>query len=104
MNEYTAHVQVPDAAIGNVLHHQLTERAGVTCTMLRTEGGTWLSFGLHSVTDDGAIMATAGIRYNVSRETPELNMMPEGYDSLEAFEHAPLIITHGRTVIHSEGI
>lgn len=104
MSEYTAHVQVPDAAIGNVLHHQLVELESVTCVTLRSGGGTWLSIGLDAENDMQATMLMSMLRYTVSRETPELDMMPEGYENLEPFETAPLIITHGRTVVHSEGI
>lgn len=104
MNEYTAHVQVPDSAIGAVLMYQLVDKDSVTMAAMRNEGGTWISFGVEASSDDAAVMTVAGLRYSISREEQELHALPEGYDSLRAFETAPLIITHGRTVIHSEGI
>ena len=102
MSEYTAHVQVPDAAIGGVLQYQLLDMEAVACVTLRSGGGTWLSVGLDADDDMQVVMLVAMVRYAVSRLT-DLEL-PEGYDSLEAFETAPLIIIHGRTVIHSEGI
>src|SRR5690606_20528027 len=100
MTDYTAHVQVPDAAIGAVLH-DLVLGEGVSCATLRSGQGTWLSFGLNADGDDAVTMEVGRIRHVVSvYDTP----LPEGYESLISFESAPLIITHGRTVIYSEGV
>lgn len=104
MTEYTAHVQVPDAAIGAVLHDVLLHFTDVSCTTMRSGSGTWLSFGLNKESDDDAMMRISAIRYHASRET--VTQVPEGYDaeSLRSFENAPMIITCGRVVIHSEGV
>lgn len=102
--DYTAHVQVPDAAIGAVLHSIVLEMENVVCATLRSGNGTWLSFGLHVDSDDEATVLTSTIRYRASK--PRDMLMPDGYDegSLSAFETAPMILTCGRVVIHSEGI
>jgi hypothetical protein len=102
--DYTAHVQVPDAAIGAVLHSIVLEMENVVCATLRSGNGTWLSFGLQVDSDDQAAMLTSTIRYHASQ--PRDMLMPDGYDegSLKGFETAPLIVTCGRVVIHSEGI
>ena len=104
MTEYTVHVQVPDAAIGAVLHEVLLHFTDVTCTNLRSSGGTWLSFGLNKESDDDATMRISAIRYHASRAV--IDTIPEGYDkeSLLSFETAHMIIAQGRVVIHSEGI
>jgi hypothetical protein len=104
VTEYTAHVQVPDAAIGASLHDAVLGTHSVTCASLRSGQGTWLSFGVNEDTDDDATMLIGDIRYRASRDAG-VNI-PEGYepDSLLAFETAPMIVTHGRTVIHSEGV
>lgn len=103
MNEFTAHVQVPDAAIGAVLHDILLGIDGVSCVTLRSGNGTWVSFGVRAETDDAASMSAGSIRYQASRAPVEV---PVGYEkeSLLSFESAPMIITNGRVVIHSEGI
>jgi len=102
--EYTAHVQVPDAAIGAVLHSIVLEMENVDCATLRSGNGTWLSFGLQVDNDDQAAMLTSTIRYRASQ--PRDMLMPDGYDggSLSGFENAPMILTCGRVVIHSEGV
>jgi len=104
MSEYTAHVQVPDAAIGAVLHDVVLGSPDVTCTNLRSGSGTWLSFGFNAESDDDATMMASNIRYHASRETDIA--VPRGYEkeSLLSFESAPMIITQGRVVIHSEGV
>ena len=104
MTEYTAHVQVPDAALGAALHYAVLGTHGVTCASLRSGQGTWISFGVNEDYDDNAIMLIEDIRYRASRN--DRILIPEGYeqDSLLAFETAPMIVTHGRTVIHSEGV
>lgn len=84
--------------------YQLIDKDAVTMTAMRNEGGTWVSFGVEAPTDDAVVMIVAGLRYNICREEQELLVLPEGYDSLGAFESAPLIITSGRTIVHSEGI
>lgn len=101
MNEYTAHVQVPDAAIGAVLHDVVLGDEEVKCCTLRSGGGTWLSFGYHADTDDNASFLVTSIRYHASRANV---ILPDGYEDLLAFETAPMIITCGRVVIHSEGV
>lgn len=105
MTEYTTHVQVPDAAIGAVLHKTLLGHEAVTCATLRSGSGTWLSFGFNADSDDSATMMASTIRYRASRPRKDI-IMPEGYDieSLLSFESAPMIITQGRVVIYSEGI
>ena len=104
MNEYTAHVQLPDAAIGAVLHDVVLGHGAVTCTTLRSGSGTWLSFGFHADSDDQASMAASSIRYHSSR-VQDVDA-PFGYEveSIMSFETAPMIVTSGRVVIHSEGI
>jgi hypothetical protein len=104
MTEYTAHVQVPDAVMGAALHEAVLGIHRVTCATLRSGSGTWLSFGFNADTDDAATMMLSGIRYHASR--PGRVTVPAGYDidSIRGFESAPMIVTHGRTVIHSEGI
>lgn len=104
MSEYTAHVQVPDAAIGAVLHDVLLHFHDVDCCTLRSGNGTWLSFGFHAEADDLATMLVSTIRHHASRETNIA--VPLGYEkeSLLSFENAPMIITCGRVVIHSEGV
>lgn len=102
--EYTAHVQVPDAAVGAVLHDLLLGQESVTCATLRSGNGTWLSYGFHSDSDDDASLIATSLRYRVSK-LPGVTM-PQGYeaDSLQAFETTPMIVTCGRVVVHSEGI
>lgn len=102
--EYTAHVQVPDAAIGAVLNDVVLGHDAVDCTSLRSGGGTWLSFGFNAESDDAATMLASNIRYHSSRETDIT--VPLGYEkeSLLSFENAPMIVTQGRVVVHSEGI
>jgi len=104
MTEYTAHVQVPDAAIGAVLHDALLGHEAVACATLRSGSGTWLSFGYNADSDDEASMMASSIRYHASR--PQEVLIPFGYEasSIGSFESAPMIITQGRVVIHSEGI
>jgi len=104
VTEYTAHVQVPDAAIGAVLHDVVLGQQAVTCSTLRSGHGTWLSIGYNADTDDEASMTVASIRYHASRA--EVLVVPEGYEpsSLLSFESAPMIVTQGRTVIYSEGV
>ena len=101
MNEYTAHVQVPDAATGAALHDVLLGDDDVTCCTLRSGSGTWLSFGFHADSDDGASFLVASMRYRASRTQV---LLPEGTDDLLAFETAPMIITCGRVVIYSQGV
>jgi len=102
--EYTAHVQVPDAAIGQVLHDVVLGHEAITCATLRSGSGTWLSLGFNADSDDEASMTAASIRYHSSRA--EVMTVPIGYEptSLRSFEHAPMIITQGRVVIYSEGV
>lgn len=104
MMEYTAHVQVPDAAIGAVLHDVVLGHESVTCCTLRSGNGTWLSYGLNARSDDEAAMVAGSIRYYSSQQRDVA--VPIGYepDSLRSFETAPMIVTSGRVVIHSEGI
>ena len=104
MMEYTAHVQVPDAAIGAVLHDVVLGHEAVTCSTLRSGNGTWLSYGFHADSDDAASMVASSIRYHSSR--PQEVTVPVGYevDSLRSFESAPMIVTQGRVVVHSEGV
>lgn len=104
MNEYTAHVQVPDAAIGAVLHDVVLGHEAVTCSTLRSGNGTWLSVGFHADSDDEAAMLASTIRYHSSRQ--QVLSVPLGYEaeSLKSFESAPMVVTQGRVVIHSEGI
>lgn len=104
MSEYTAHVQVPDAAIGAVLHDVVLGHASVTCSTLRSGNGTWLSYGFHAGSDDEASLVASSIRYHSSRVQEVA--VPIGYEveSLKSFESAPMIVTCGRVVIHSEGI
>lgn len=102
--EYTAHVQVPDAAIGAALHYAILDKGAVSCVTMRSGNGTWLSFGIMAESDDNAVMAASSVRYHVSGD-PNITI-PPGYDkdSITLFETAPMIITSGRTVIYSEGI
>lgn len=104
MTEYTTHVQVPDAAIGALLHDAVLGLEAVTCATLRSGSGTWLSFGFNADSDDEATMTASSIRYHAS-QVP-IGSPPSGYEggSLQHFEHAPMIITQGRVVIHSEGV
>lgn len=104
MTEYTAHVQVPDAAIGAVLHDVVLGHEAVTCSTLRSGNGTWLSVGFHADSDDAASMVASAIRYQASRA--EEVVVPLGYEveSLKSFESAPMIVTCGRVVVHSEGV
>lgn len=104
MTEYTAHVQVPDAAIGSTLHGVVLGHPDVTSCTLRSDNGTWLSFGFRSETEHGAVMLVSTIRYHSSRVTDF--DVPRGYerDSLLSFETAPMIVTCGPVVVHSEGI
>ena len=100
--DYTAHMPVPDAAIGAVIQYQILDEDSVTCATLRSGNGTWVSFGVRGDNDEAVIMTVSALRYAISRRT-DLEL-PEGYDSLEQFEQSPIIITHGRTVAYSEGI
>ena len=102
--EYTAHVQVPDAAIGAVLHDVVLGHEAVTCATLRSGNGTWLSVGFNADDDATASMVVSVIRYHASRRTG--TVIPDGYDaeSLRSFESAPMIVTQGRVVVHSEGV
>lgn len=102
MNEYTAHVQVPDAAIGAVLHDMVLGDDDVKCCTLRSGSGTWLSFGFHADSDDNASFLAASVRYQASHRGSVT--LPEGYEDVLAFETAPMIITSGRVVVHSEGV
>lgn len=104
MSEYTVHVQVPDAAIGAVLHNVVLDFHDVSCSSLRSGNGTWLSFGINAEEDNDAVMLASSVRYFVGQVKNVT--MPAGYhvESLRSFESAPMIITCGRVVIHSEGI
>lgn len=104
--EYTAHVQMPDAAMGAILHDLVLEHGAVTRATLSSAQGTWLSIGYHADDDDDATVAISSIRYVVSHAWTDTIHMPEGYEpeSLEAFEKAPMIVTCGRVVVFSEGI
>lgn len=104
LTEYTVHIPVPDAALASVLQYELLDEEVVTCVTVRSGNGTWISFGVAAGSDDDVVMAVAALRYSISRRTELVVALPEGYDSLEQFEHSPIIITHGRTVAYSEGI
>lgn len=104
MTEYTAHIQVPDAAIGAVLHDIMLGFEETTCATLRSGNGTWLSVGFHAEGDDHATFQTGTMRYAVSQIRGV--EVPEGYaeDCLKEFENQPMVVCQGRTVVYSEGI
>lgn len=103
--DYTAHVQLPDAAIGSMFHTLLFRLGTVTFSALRVSGSTWLSFGVQASSDDEATMLISAIKYSVSRFAGP-DVLPEGYEPgvVTLFETANTVVTSGRTVIHSEGI
>lgn len=104
MTEYTAHVQVPDAAIGAVLHDLVLGHHAVTCATLRSGQGTWLSFGFNADGEDTAVMVATSVRYFASNVQDVA--VPEGYepDSIRSFESTAMIVVHGRVVVYSEGV
>lgn len=104
MTDYTAHVQLPDAAVGLMFHEMLAGMDTVTFSVMRTGSSTWISFGVNAGSDDDATMLVSSIVYSVSRLKSK--NVPEGYDEdLPAlFETAPMIVTAGRTVVHSSGV
>lgn len=105
MNEYTAHIQVPDAVLGSMFQQMVLEESMVTCCTLRSGSGTWLSFGVSADDDDTAVSEIGAVRHRVSLKRPT-NLIPEGYEIevAEVFASSFMIVTNGRTVVHSEGI
>lgn len=103
MSEYTVHVQLPDTVIGTLLFDLTFEHPDVTTAILRSGHGTWLSFGVNAEFDSEAIILADKIRMNVSQATG-VQITGYEYDSLMAFEHAPMIMTNGRCVVHSVGV
>ena len=103
MSEYTAHVQLPDTVIGTVLFDLTFEHPDVTTAILRGGHGTWLSFGINAEFDSEAVILADKIRMDISQTT---GVQIAGYedDALKAFEHAPMIMTNGRCVVHSMGV
>lgn len=97
---------MPDAAIGGALHYALLEIEGVTFATLRAGAGTWLSFGIEAEKDDEALLKVGAIRRDVSRGDLNEFFLPEGYDdtAIGGFEDAAMIVTHGKTVVYSEGV
>lgn len=106
MTEYTAHVQVPDAEIGAVLFSLAFSDPDTTIANMRSAGETWVSIGFHADSDDEATMLLSNIRYRVSKTEVAESEMPDGYDpsAVQCFETAPMIITQGRVIVHSEGV
>lgn len=106
MTDYTAHLELPDAPVGALFQNLVLETDSVTCSTVRSGNGTWLSFGVDADSDDEATMLVSVVRHRVSKMDIPPGLIPEGYDGSVAggFEHTPLIITSGRTVIHSEGV
>lgn len=104
MTEFTAHIQLPDAAIGAVLYDIALGRPEITCATLKSGNGTWLSVGFHADSDDEATMLISTTRYQIGQMRGVA--VPEGYEesSLQNFDGAPMIITCGRTVVYSEGV
>lgn len=104
--DYTAHVQLPDAGVGQMFHTLLVDfdLNTVTFSALRVGSSTWLSFGVTASTDDDATMLISAIKYSVSKLIPDT--VPNGYDPdiASMFGSANTIVTAGRTVIHSEGV
>lgn len=108
MNDYTAHIQLPDAPVGALFQNAVLDAPNVSCSTVRSGNGTWLSFGVNASSDDEASMQVSTVRLTVSRMNPKSfwDLIPGGYDPsiFSLFEQVPMIITSGRTVIHSEGI
>lgn len=104
MSEYTAHVQMPDAPLGSVFYNLVMQHNDITFAATRSGQSTWLSFGVDADSDDHAQMKVGTIRHDVSRMKPEA--IPELYEesAVEGFKHCPMIVTNGRTVVHSEWI
>lgn len=104
MTDYTAHVQLPDAVLGTMFHIMLLKSDAVTFSALRVGTDTWLSFGVTASSDDDATMIISNVIHTVSHMTPV--HIPAGYDEsvTHLFETAPLIVTAGRTVVHSQGV
>lgn len=104
MTDYTAHVQLPDASVGAMFHEMIVNLNTVTFSAMRTGSESWISFGVHAESDDNATMLISSIMYSVGRLHPKF--IPEGYDVdlVTLFETAPLVVTAGRTVVHSQGV
>lgn len=104
MTDYTAHVQLPDAALGAMFHDMTLKSDDVTFSALRVGADTWLSFGVTAGSDDDATMIISNVIHTVSRTYPTL--IPAGYEDgvTHLFETAPLVVTAGRTVVHSSGV
>lgn len=104
MTDYTAHVQLPDAALGAMFHEMILKSDDPTFSALRVGADTWLSFGVTASSDDDATMIISNVVHAVGHTHP--SFIPTGYDEsvTHLFETAPLIVTAGRTVIHSSGV
>lgn len=104
MNECTAHVQLPDAALGSMFQMLVLEDDRVTFCSSKFGGASWISFGVMSFSEEDAINAIIGVRKKVSLST--VSSIPKGYgpDVVSLFESAPMIVTSGRTVAYCEGV
>lgn len=104
MTDYTAHVMVPDAPIGGTIQDIVLSQWGVSCATLRCGAESWLSIGINAETDDDAVLAVSRLRDEVKEVTGV--EFPDGYaeNALEMFSSSPMIVTHGRTVVYSEGV
>ena len=106
MTDYTAHVMVPDAVIGATFVDLVLDQYGVDCATLRCGAESWLSIGFSAEADDEAVIKVSGLRERIKNKTETSVRFPEGYASnaLEMFQSSPMIVTHGRTVVYSEGV
>lgn len=104
MTDYTAHVMVPDVKIGGVFQDIVLGQWGVACATLRAGAESWLSIGLSAETDDEATLAVSRLRDDV--KALKGVQFPEGYgeNALDMFADSPMILTHGRTVVFSQGV
>lgn len=102
MNDCTAHVQLPDAALGSMFQMLVLEDDRVTFCSSKFGGASWISFGVMSFSEDDTINAIIDVRNKVSQSI--VPSVPEGYGPgvVSLFETAPMIVTSGRAVAYSE--
>ena len=104
MNDCTAHVLLPDAALGSMFQMLVLEDDRVTFCSSKFGGTSWISFGVMSFSEEDTINAIIDVRNKVSQST--VPSVPEGYGPgvVSLFETAPMIVTSGRTVAYCEHV
>lgn len=104
MKQYTAHLQITDMWLGPFVHSAVLDLEGVDFAELQAGQGTWLSFGTTAESDDAATLWLDRIRHKLSSiRGLEIG---GGYDPdcFQLLEHAPTIMTYGRSIVYSAGV